>query len=242
MDKNTLIVGDLYGENLVKYTIETTAKTCTGELMDSGYRVQTVTCSDNGKVYVTEYVPGEVKVRIYDINTGDSELWATNIFSTDGEVYLTLNTEFIVISSNSDTYVYNNKRVHQYNLTHVQVPNNFYQTYLTDTGIFLGTVWKGYKLLIMNLDTKYTQISNDGIFDANSVSGSRNGFVYVTDVNYLHVGVYSRNGMFLHFLDINSPRTGGHLRYSAAIRIRQKEFIAFSTWNKTVPIAVYRLH
>ena len=242
MDKNTLIVGDLYGEHLVKYTIDNTAKTCTAELMDSGYRVQTVTCEENGEVYVTEYVPGEIKVRIYNLNTGDSEVWSTNIQSADGEVHLTLNEEFIVISSNNDSYIYDKNRIFKYKVTHVQVPNFYLQTYLTDTGKFLGTAWEGFKLLIMDLDTRISKIITGGIARPQSVSGTRNGYVYVTDVNVANVGVYSRDGMFQHFLQIDKPRTGGDLKYSAGIRIGQEDFVAFSTWDKLMPIAVYKVH
>ena len=242
MDKNTLIVGDRYGEHLVKYTIDTTAKTCTSQLMDSGYRVQSVTCSENGEVYVTEFVPGEVKVRVYNVNIGNSEVWSTNIQSPDGEVYLALDTQFIVISANSDSYVYNKNRIFKYKVTHVQVQSYFYQTYLTDTGKFLGTAWEGFKLLIMDLNTRSSKIITGGIAQPHSVSGTRNGYVYVTDMNFADAGVYSQNGTFLHFLRIDPPRTGGDLRYSAAVRIGQEDFVAFSTWNIAMPIAVYKVH
>ena len=242
MDENTLIVGDLYGEHLVKYTINTTAKTCTGELIDSGYRVKSVSCSENGDVYVTEFVPGEVKVRIYNLKTGDSEVWSTNIQSPNGDVNLALNTKFIVISSVSDSYIYDKNRIFKYKVTHIQVQSYYFQTYLTDTGMFMGTVWEGFKLLIMNLNNKNSKIITGGIARPQSVSGTKNGYVYVTDANFADAGVYSRDGTFLHVLQIDQPRTGGKLIYSAGVRIRQEEFIAYSTWNKTVPIAVYRLH
>ena len=52
--KDTLIVGDWGLKQLVKYTIHTEARTCTGEVMDSGYQVQSLSCSQEGQVFVTE--------------------------------------------------------------------------------------------------------------------------------------------------------------------------------------------
>ena len=240
MSKDTLIVGDWGGKQLVKYTIHAEARTCTGEVMDSGYQVQSVSCSQKGQVFVTEGKSGAVKVRIYDIITGYKEVWDTNITSRTTALRVSVNTKSIVISSDRDSFVYNKERVLQYKITHDQVSYSFWHTYLTDTGVFWGTASEGYKLLIMNLQTNETVISTDGIVKARCVSGIKNCHVYVTDVNLTDVGVYSPEGTFLHYLQIDPPEGGGLLWYIDTIGIRDSvSLVAFSTFNKKLPIAIY---
>ena len=243
MDQDTLIVADFDGRQLVKYTINHVTRTCTGQVLDSGYRVRSVSCSQGGLVFVTELTTGVVMVRIYNVSTGHREVWNTRINSQSIAVHVSLGAEFLVLSAGSVSYVYNKDRVLLYNVTHHQVSVLFYHTYVTDTGVFWGTVWEGYKLLIMVLSTKDSKLSTEGIVRAWSVSGTSNGYVYVTDENHADVGVYSADGSYLHRLHIDPPEGGGGLFYNGAVRLSPTEdLIAFSTFNRTTPIVVYKTH
>ena len=238
-----LIVADLDGGHLVKYTIDSVTRTCTGQVLDSGYEVWRVGCSQGGLVFATEWIAGVVMVRIYNVSTGHREVWNTSINTNINRVYVSLSAEFIVLSAGNVSYVYNKDRVLLYNVTHHQVSAWFLQTYVTDTGVFWGTVFRGYTLLIMDLHTKDSKLSTESIVRAYSVSGTKNGYVYITDLNTADVGVYSADGTFLHLLHIDPPAGGGGLHYSGAVRLSHTEdLIAFGTWNRTTPIAVYKTH
>ena len=243
MDEDTLIATDFHGRQLVKYTIDLVTRTCTGQVLDSGYRVWSVSCSQGGVVFATESISGQVVVRIYNVSTGHREVWDTYISSQSGWVHVSHGPEFIVLSAGNKNYVFNQDRALLYSVTYDQVSIGFYQTYVTDTGVFWGTVFEGYKLLITDLPTNETKISTEGIVRAWGVSGTRNGYVYVTDQNTADVGVYSADGTFLHRLHIDPPEGGGVLVYSGAVTLSHTEdLIAFSTKDKGTPVVVYRTH
>ena len=228
---------------MVKYTINSVTRTCTGQVLDSGYRVWSVGCSQGGLVFATEWTTGVVMVRIYNVSTGHREVWNTSINTNINRVHVSLSAEFIVLSAGNVSYVYNKDRVLLYNVTHHQVSYQFLQTYVTDTGVFWGTVFRIYKLLIMNLHTKDSKLSTEGIVRAYCVSGTRNGYVYITASNYVDVGVYSAEGTFLHLLQIDRPPGGGYLYFSGAVSLSPTEgLIAFSTLYGAAPIAVYKTH
>ena len=246
MDQDTLIAADWGGSQLVKYSIDRVTRTCTRQvLVDSGYRPSSVSCSQGGLVFVTGYTKGVMRVRVYNVNTGRrEEVWDTNFNSQSNRVHVSLGAEYIVLSTGNKIYVYNQYRALLYSVTHDQVSRyGFRQTYVTETGVFWGIVYVGYKLLIMDLSTKETKISTEGIVRAEGVSGTSNGYVYVTAENHVDVGVYSADGTFLHLLHIDRPPGGGGLVYSGAISLSNTEdLIAFSTRHETTPIAVYRAH
>ena len=243
MDQDTLIVADYQGRQVVKYTIDSVTRTCTGQVLDSGYRVWSVSCSQGGLVFATEWPTGVVMVRIYNVSTGHREVWNTRINSQSPFPYVSLGAEFLVLSAGNVSYVYNKDRVLLYNVAHHQVLGWFLQTYVTDTGVFMGTVFRGYTLLIMNLHTKYSKISTEGIVRALGVAGTKNGYVYVSGVNGADVGLYSADGTYLHHLQIDLPPGGGGLVFSGAVSLSPTEgLIAFSTWQETTPIAVYKTH
>ena len=238
MDKDTLIAADPLGKQLVKYSIDRVTRTCTGQELDTGYRPHSVSCSQGGLVFVTERTSGLVRVRVYNVSTGHREVWDTNFNSQSSWVLVSLSAEFIILSADNKNYVHNQDRGLLYQVSHW-----FEHTYVTDTGVFWGATESG--LLITNLYTKQTELSTEGIVRALSVSGTSNGYVYVTGFNYVDVGVYSADGTYLHRLHIGQPVGGGLLAVSAAVRLSHTvDLIAFSTYNGTLsystPIAVYR--
>ena len=177
-------------------------------------------------MFTTEWTTGVVRVRVYNASTGHREVWDTSINSQFERVHVSLSAEYIVLSTGNKSYVYNQHRALMYSVTHDQVLDWFHQTHVTETGVFWGTVHEGYKLLIMNLSSKY-------------------GYVYVTDGGD-DVGVYSADGTYLHLLHIDPPEGGGRPYESGAVSLSDTEdLFAFSTYDLTtpiVPIAVYRTH
>ena len=194
-------------------------------------------------MFTTESTTGLVKVRVYNVSTGQREVWDTNINSQSGYVHVSLSAVYIVLSAGNKSYVYDQDRALLYSVTHNQVSGGFLQTYVTEAGVFWGTFHDGYKLLIMDLSTKDSKLSTKGIVSARSVSGTKNGFVYVTDRNRADVGVYYADGTYLHPLHIDRPVGGGGLLYSGALSLSHTEdLIAFGTYDETTPVAVYRTH
>ena len=228
---------------MVKYSINSVTRTCTGQVLDSGYAVWSVSCSQGGLVFATERGTGLVMVRVINVSTGHREVWDTRINSQSERVHVSRSAEYIVLNEGNNTYVHNQDRTLLYSVTHYQVSDGFLQTYVTDTGVFWGTFLEGYKALIMDLSTKDSKISTEGIGRAFSVSGTRKGYVYVTDENYADVGVYSADGTYLHLLHIDLPVGGGELFWSGALSLSHTEdLIAFCTFDQTTPVAVYRTH
>ena len=245
MDQDTLIAADINGRQVVKYSIDRVTRTCTGQVLDLGYWPRSVSCSQGGLVFVTEWTSGVVRVRVYNVSTGRREVvWDTNINSQSKSVHVSLGAEYIVLSAGNKIYVYNQYRALLYSVTPDQVSRDgFIQTHVTETGVFWGTVYDGFKLLIMDLSTNETKISTEGIVRGLGVSGTSNGYVYVTDKNKADVGVYSADGTFLHLLHIDRPPGGGGLWYSGAVSLSPTEdLIAFFTGYDQTPIAVYRAH
>ena len=231
----------------MKYTIDLLAKTCTSQVLDTGYYLNSVSCSQSGQVFGIEKILGKeglVSVWIYNINTGHREVWNTNITSQTRLAHVSFNANFIVISSGNISYVYNTDWVLLYSVTHDQVSGGFWQTYVTDTGVFWGTASRN-KLLIINLQTKDTKISTEGIASTGGVSGTSNGYVYVSGLNGA-VSVYLADGTFMHRLHIDPPEQGGFAYYSAALRLSNTEdLIAFSVQSRSLDrwyALVYRAH
>ena len=244
MDRETLIVADTTGSQLLKYTIDRVTRTCTGQVwVDTGFNVRSIACSEDGLVFATQLTGSVVNVQVFNVNTGHREVWDTNINSESGVVHITRSDDFIVVTAGNVSYVHNTNRVLLYSLTHEEVSQNFLWTYISDTGMFWGTVVGGYKLLTMDLLTKETKIITEGIVRAHSVSGTRNENVYVTDTNHADVGVYSADGTFLGELHIDRPEQGGSLWYFSGTTLSHTEdLIAFCAWDEATPITVYRTH
>ena len=244
-----LILLNYDGRQLIKYTIDPLAKNCTSQVLETGYSPTSVSCSQSGQVFVTEQILGKerlVSVRIYNINTGHREVWNTNITARSRRVHVSFNAEYIVISSDNVTYVYNKDRVLLYSVTHDHMSGGFWQTYITETGVFWGRASRN-KLLIINLQTKDTKVSTEGIVTAFGVSGTSNGYVYVTDLNEAEVGVYLADGTFMHLLHIDLRGRGWLPVFSAALALSKTEdLIAFMSikglTNSQYALLVYRAH
>ena len=207
-------------------------------MLDEGFPPGSISSSENGLVYVAEHKRGWIKVRIYNVNTGEKEVWNTFIYSTTQNVQISLNADFVVISTGDVTYVYNMDRVLQYKVAHHQLCcDGFKQTYVTDKGMFWGAHFMGR--IIMNLKDKTSHnITNFGTF---GVSGTSNGYVYVT--RFDEIDEYSQDGTLYYCIPIGQPKGKWDIYQSAAIRISDHEaLIAFRTWNDTLPIAIFSVH
>ena len=240
VDRQTLIVADHIGGQLVMYNINITAKTCEGRVIKYMPWVSSVSCSQGGKVLTSANDGKEVKILMYDAKTQRKRWWDTDIRRNNEIVRISENQDCIVIYRGREGYIFTKDRV-LYNVTHFHALGHFYQVHVTAMGMLWGTS-QDNKLLIINLVTNETNTINQGIVEADGVTGTSNGYVYVTDVNAADVGVYQPNGTFLHKLQINRPEGAGGLRYSAALTTSDNEaLIAFSTWDVAFPIAVYMM-
>ena len=243
VDKDILIVAASIGNtsHLVKYNVNITANTCEGQLIESVDYVSSVSCSEGGKLFVSANKGANVKILIYDVKTGQKHPWNTGI-SRNGGVYIAENRDFIVLSVGNENYIFNADRVLLYKLTYDVDFSYFLQTYVTNTAIFFGMTFPTHIILELNLLTNKTTICKKGINKALGVSGTRNGYVYVTDLDTEDVGVYLPDGTFLNTLQIEAPPGGGNLFYIGAFKIRDDEdLIACSTWNDNIPIAIYKV-
>ena len=240
-----VVVSNYKQDKLVKYTINTTAKTCEGELLDSDHSIPSIGCS-HVKVYVskTRYKsnPDVIQVGIYDLKTRIKEVWNIK-FTTPGWVSLSLNADFIIINSRNVSHVYNIDKVSQYEVTHAHKHSDSLPwDYVTCTGMFWYLDPTTSRFHITNLLTNETHISDDGNTVGIGLSGTSNGYVYVSVSQ--GVDVYSQNGTFCYHIQIDLPRQAwyGYKLKIAAISVSDNEaLIAVTTFNDTTPIAIYRV-
>ena len=243
VNEGMLIVANHRGGQLVKYNVNITAKTCEGQLIESIQSVLGVSCSEGGKLFVSVITGTNVTILIYDVKTWKKDIWSTGIKRNRKMVRVAESCDFIVVSVGHESYIFNVHRVLLYKFTFDVDFDSFRQTFVTNRAIFFGNTHPNSILLKLNLLTNETTISNMGIFKAAGVSGSKNGYVYVTDLDSDDVGVYSPYGTFLNDLQIEAPQGGGGLYYIGAFKMSDDEdLIAVSTWSHTVPIAIYKVH
>ena len=235
-DDHTLIAIDL-GTRLYKYTIDIGEKTCTGEMIGSGYISNDVTCTKDGRVYITELTIRNVsvQVRIYNLKTDTTEIWTPNITSNFPKI--TCNDNKIIISSYRESYVYTNNHKFLYKITHTQVENNLVNTYLSPTDIFWGCTGFRNNLLIINLLTNKTKIFYGNAY---AVSGTQEGHVFVTDSGLGGTRVYTHSGVFLHKLQMGLPeRSVGE---NGAILSKDGQiYMAFRVFNISYPVVIYSI-
>ena len=242
MDTDTLVVA-YRNKLIVKYTIDTAISKCSSEVLHYEGYANNLSCTGNGKVYMTGGSTGNVHIRIYDTRSGIMETWQPRLNAIwTSTVFVNVIKEAIVITCGNTSYVYNTDHVLQYQITHPQVEIGFNDVHVTDCGIFWGIPFMIYeRLTVRNLLTGHS-IRVTEKKKSFSVSGTKNGYVYVTDRNGLNVGVYSTNGTFVNDLQIDPPNRGEQLRRSAAVRVSNQEtLVAFSIMpNET--IAIYKVY
>ena len=238
IDEQTLVTAAWYSgvKQLIIYTFNTTSKACTGKVIDRGYNVGSLSCSEDRKVYTTSLTTADkVKVTIYDEVRESDESWEPNLISQSPAVaHISVNAEFIVITVGNDSYLYDKNKVLQHKVTHAKVS----ETYLTDTSVFLGNVQQEKELFAMNLLTNEPVMIN---IKSYGLSGTKKGYVYVIYDNVADIGVYSPGGTFKHKLLVKSkPRN--YFSFCGALRINDTEsLIAFGPWN-TDMITIYRIY
>ena len=245
VDKDILIVAASIGNtsHLVKYNVNIRANTCEWQWIESVRYVSGVSCSEGGKLFVSANTGTYVTILIYDVKSGQNHLWSTGIYRNGRRVHITENQDFIVVSVGNETYIFNADRVLLYKSIYDVDFSYFLKTYVTNTAIFFGMTFPTHIILELNLMTNKTTICKKGIAKALGVSGTRNGFVYVTDSITDDVGVYSPDGTFLNNLQIEAPQGGGGLYFIGAFKMRDDEdLIAFSTWNDREPVAIYKVN
>ena len=201
LDSNTIIA--LTDNYLIKYTLSIPDRVCSGEVLDEGMRADRISCTANGKVYVSLRWrrQGSVMVKIYDVNTGENMVWNADIHLVDsGPISVAVSNEYIVIGVHNASYVYNTDHVFLYQRTYLSW--GFLDSYITESKTFWAVTY-GVRSLLVNLATKKVTIGDDRVFRATRVSGSK-GTVYVMSGTQL--GVYSENGTFHNYLQVNPPR------------------------------------
>ena len=249
MDKHTLIVADAWVPPLVKYTINTTAKTCEGEPIhfDHMHVIHSVSCLQD-KVYVSRNVESShfyvIEVGIYDLKTGIKEVWNTNIeIRRYGRVSLSFNEDLIVISSSKFSYLFNTERVLQYKVRHAQDHSYVLPLeYVTNTGMFWYFDRTISKFGITNLFTNEKNVSDKGNAFRAGISGTRNGYVYVLVARGFDM--YSHRGILLYHINgILRQINQGYETRIAAISISDDEaLIAVTTGNDKEPVAIFKIH
>ena len=236
-DDHTLIVADKES-GVYKYTVDIGEKTCTGEMIDSGYRPRDASCTKDGRVYITESTQDNisVQIRIYNLKTDITEIWRPNIISDYTRI--SVNENKIIISFYHESYVYTNNHEFLYIITHPQVERNFVNIYLSPTDIFWGCTGSKRSLLIINLLTNETKIYGGG--SAYAVSGTHEGHVFVSDSGLGGTRVYSHSGVFLHKLEMGHPQRS--VGENGAILSKDgKIYLAFRVFDYSFPVVIYSI-
>ena len=243
VDEGMLIVADNRGGQLVKYNMNITNKTCEVALLDYVPYVYSISLSGEGQVLVSANSgKEEVKIMIYDVMTGQKHMWNTGFYRKGGFVSNAESRDFIVLSLNNETYIFSKNQNLLHKVTYNKDFSHFMQSYTTDGGMFFGATSPYGKPIIMNLLTNEKIVNKKGIAQARGVSGSRNGYVYVTATNGADVGVYSPDGTFLNYLQMNTQEARGGFYFIGALKTSDNEdLIAFSTWNDKMPVAIYKI-
>ena len=234
---HTLIVTDKES-GVYKYTIDIGEKTCTGERIDSGYIPNDVSCTKDGKVYITEQTEYNVSVlvRIYNLKTDTTEIWRPNITSDFPKI--TCNDNKIIISSYHESFVYTNNHKFLYKITHSQIERHLLHTYLSPTDIFWGCTAFRNNLLIINLLTNETKIYEH--VDAYGVSGTQEGHVFITG-DFGVSKVYNSSGVFLHRFYKTIPERGVLNLNDAILSKDGQIYMAFTVYNASFPLVIYSM-
>ena len=242
VDEQTLVLAAELRQ-VWKYTIDTSNRTCKREVMDYLFTTYDVSCTREGKVYASRYAAGYVKIKIFDMKTGNSIIWELGIYSLSGSVLVSVNQELIIVDIDDHSYVYNSVRYYLYKIKHDT--NNamgtyFKNTYLTDNNFYWGVTEEKRQVSFRNLLTNETYITMDGIQRAYGVSGTNHGYVYVSREIAGSIGVYSEEGVFLYFLQMDPP-VRDKLSVVDSKTSAGVTYLASSSGDRTSPVAIYHI-
>ena len=242
VDEQTLVLATELGQ-VWKYTIDTSDRTCKREVIDYSFVTNDISCTREGKVYASRYAVSYIKIKIYDMKTGNDTIWELGIYSHSGTVLVSINQELIIVNIDDHSYVYNGVRSYLYKIKHDTnnaMVNYFHNTYLTDNNFYWGVTEEKRQVSFRNLLTNETYMTMGGIQRAYGVSGTNHGYVYVSREVAGSVGVYSLEGVFLYFLQMDPPVTG-ELSVVNSKTLAGITYLASSSDYWISPIAIYRI-
>ena len=257
MDENTLVIsyGSRYG--LWIFTLHTDSNTCKGEMIDRGFAATDITCSQDGKVYVTHVYRAIAKteVRIYTIHNRTKEVWEPNGIKAvrSRDVNIAVNNDFIVMDSGNVVYVFNKDQVMLYNIT-LNLEGFLGETYLTDTdkmwGVFYAKHHDGRsewleQVIAIDLHTQEYNMTRRYVDrrwgEPYGVSGIKPDIVSLSWEGK-EVRMYSDTGDFKKRIPIDPPVNGGYIPRHATFKTREGNvLIAFDAAFAKVPIYSFNL-
>ena len=205
VDKDTLVVTQYKNRQLLKVKINMDTKSCGVEVIDSGIDAWQLSCTKEGTIYVSVFGGMNRKVYIYDLKTGKKEIWEIQEMSRTINA-VGSNKDYVVINQYDKSFVYAQNKTFLYTILHEELLAQTKDLYISFNDILWGTTTES--LAISNLKTRESKIIMDGVENGWYLSGTNDGHVFVTDLNTQNVGVYSEEGMFLHFLEFDPPEGG----------------------------------
>ena len=255
MDQNTLVVQYFYYlDGLWIYTLNNDSTSCKGEMIDNDFAAHDMSCSQDGKVYVTQRTKAKTMIRIYTIHNRTKEVWKTDEIRIEPNraVNIDVNNDFIVVNYGNIVYVYNKDMLLLYNIT-LNLAGSLGETYLTDTDKLWGAFYKQHagsldisdEVIVIDLHTQEYNISK-GYADnrggtVNGVSGLKPDIVFMSTYGK-EVRMYSDTGVFKERIQIEPTVGGGTLPSLATIRTREGNvLIAFGSDLVEVPVYLFNL-
>lgn len=130
LDDVSLIGVQKLGEQVVKLNIDTTTKTCTSNLIDSGYKPWDVSCTRDGNIYVTDI--SNNLVHIYD-KAGVSREWKPRgmtrpraIAADDSKIYISEHESNLIFVYNTNQEILSQSGVGpgSYKITSIHLTNS----------------------------------------------------------------------------------------------------------------------
>ena len=246
MDEKTLVVQYLI-DGLWMYTLNNDSTFCQGEMIDNDFAGIDVSCSQDGKVYVTGNAVLKTSVRIYTIQNRTREVLEIDEVLHKYHVGIAVNNDFIVMDHDNKVFVFNKDMVLLYDITLDRV-NFITETYLTDTDKLWfyaenhpGPYDWSYEVLVFDLHTKEYDISKGHLEISGGVSGIQPNIVFVNH-DTEEIRMYSDTGVFRERIQIDPPVNGTNIHGHAAFRTREgKVLIAIDNHEAKVPIYSFNL-
>ena len=206
IDKETLVVAQHKNKQLLKVKVNMDTKSCGIEVIDSDMEAWQLSCTKEGRIYVSDFSGANRKLYIYELKTGDKRIWETqeniNILSIGS------NENYVVLNQYYESYVYAKNKTFLFKILHAKLLGQTTDLYITNNDILWGATTES--LVMSNLKTKESKVIyvNDGVENGWHLSGTSDGHVFVTDFLNQKVGVYLEDGTFLHFLEFDPPEGG----------------------------------